>query len=78
MNLAVKSVEPLPGHRLKLLFANGETRIFDVTPYRDKGIFKQLREENYFRQVRAAFGSVQWPNEQDFSHDTLFQLVRTP
>ncbi len=77
MNPAVKSVEALPDYQLKLLFANGETRIFDVRPYLDKGIFRQLREETYFRQVRTAFGSVQWPNEQDFSHDTLFLLGKT-
>jgi hypothetical protein len=61
MNPPVKSGEALAGYQLKLLFGNGETRIFDVTPYLDKGIFRQLREENYFRQVRTAFGSVQWP-----------------
>jgi hypothetical protein len=32
MNQKVKSVEPLAEFKLKLFFANGEVRIFDVTP----------------------------------------------
>jgi hypothetical protein len=74
MNPKVRSVEPLAEYKLKLLFANGEVRIFDVTPYLNKGIFTQLQDEAYFRKVRAASGAVQWPNAQDFSHDTLFLL----
>jgi hypothetical protein len=27
---------------------------------------------NYFKRVRIAFGTVQWPNEQDISPATLY------
>ena len=47
---------------------------FDVTPFLEKGIFSELKDESYFKQVRVAFGSVEWPNEQDFSKDTLYLL----
>ena len=74
MNPPVKLVEPLENHRLRVQFENGEVKEFDVAPFLDKGIFKELRNEQYFRQVRVALGSVQWPNEQDFSKDTLYLL----
>jgi hypothetical protein len=40
-----------------------------VTPWLD-----ELRDPEYFRQVRVIEGGwgVEWPNEQDFSCDTLY------
>ncbi|NJN32787.1 MAG: DUF2442 domain-containing protein [Synechococcales cyanobacterium RM1_1_8] len=70
----VIKVSPLDSYRLKLIFENEEIRIFDVTPYLTKGIFVELQDPNYFRQVKPFFGGVQWPNEQDFSRDTLYLL----
>lgn len=48
--------------------------MFDVSPYLDKGIFCELKNESYFKQVKVVSGAVEWPHEQDFSNDTLFLL----
>ena len=72
MNPRVKDVKPNPDYTLTLLFDNGEIRIFDVKPYLDKGIFKELRDKRQFYSVRPFFGSVQWQNGQDFCPDTLY------
>jgi len=77
MNPEVKLAEPLPNYKLKIEFMNNETKEFDTTPYLDKGIFKELKNEDYFKKVRVAFGSIEWPNEQDFSKDTLY-ILGTP
>jgi uncharacterized protein DUF2442 len=45
---------------------------FDVTPYLNLGVFRELKDADYFKQVTLAFGTVQWPNEQDISPDTLY------
>ena len=74
MTSDIKAAEPLPNYKLKIRFANKELKEFDVTPYLDKGIFSELKDENYFKQVRVAFGSVEWPNKQDFSKDTVYLL----
>ena len=76
MNPAVKSVAAIDGYKLSLLFENGEQRLFDVSPYLDKGIFTELQNPEYFKQARVSFGSVEWPHEQDFSKDTLYLLSR--
>ena len=76
MNPAVKSVEAREDHSLHIVFENGEVKEFDVVPFLDKGVFKELRDINYFKQVRVSFGAVEWPNEQDFSKDTLYVLGR--
>jgi hypothetical protein len=76
MNPRVISVEATNNHFLKLSFDNDETKIFDASPFLDKGIFTELRDYNYFKQVSVAFGSVEWPHEQDFSYDTLYLLSK--
>ncbi len=57
---------------LDLKFDDGSVKRFDVTPYLNLGVFRELRDADYFKQVTIAFGTVQWPNEQDISPDTLY------
>lgn len=72
MNPKVTTVKPLVAYKLELCFQNGEKRIFDVEPYLNKGIFNELKDESYFKKARVVFGSIEWPNEQDFCTDTLY------
>lgn len=46
MNPRVKSVRPLPNYKLELEFENSELREFDVMPYLDKGVFRELKDVN--------------------------------
>jgi preprotein translocase subunit SecE len=55
-------------------FVNDELKEFDVSPFLDKGIFSELKDIGYFNKVRVTLGAVEWPNEQDFSKDTLYIL----
>ncbi len=73
MNPRVKKVQPLENYLLKLTFDNGEVRVFDVTPYLDKGIFTELRDNEFFNSVAVFMGSVKWPHDQDFCPDTLYE-----
>ncbi len=57
---------------LILKFNDGTLKRFDAKPYLEIGIFKELKNLNYFKNFRIAFGTVQWKNEQDFSPDTLY------
>jgi hypothetical protein len=72
MNPRVTDVKPLAGHRLQVTFSNGEVGVYDCHPLLDFGVFRELRDETYFRQVRAAGGTVVWPHEQDICPDTLY------
>ena len=76
MNPKVIAVEAKRDHFLKLSFENNEIKIFDVSPFLNKGIFKELEDYNYFRRAVVSFGSVEWPHEQDFSYDTLYLLSK--
>lgn len=72
MNPRVMAVKPKPDYTLILLFTNGETRSFDVRPYLDKGIFRELKDWRNFNAVKPFLGSVQWQNGQDLCPDTLY------
>lgn len=57
---------------LDLKFKDGSIKRFDVKPYIGRGVFRELEDLNYFKKVRITFGTVQWPNEQDISPETLY------
>ncbi len=72
MNPRVKAVKPGAGYRLRITFSNGETGTNDCRPLLDFGVFQALRDNAYFRQVRAKNGTALWPDEQDICPDTLY------
>ncbi len=78
----VTGVRAMDDYQLELSFDTGETRLFDVRPYLDKGIFAELKDEDFFRRVRLAFGSIAWPHDQDFGPESLYvesrPVVPTP
>ena len=57
---------------LDLKFNDGSVKRFNTKPYLDYEFFRELKDPNYFKQVRIAFGTVQWPHEQDISPETLY------
>ena len=57
-------------------FSNGKEGEFDVSPWLEMGIFRELKDRDYFRQVRITYGGIAWPNEQDLSADTIEHEMR--
>jgi Protein of unknown function (DUF2442) len=72
MNPQVIRLTPQADHSLLLEFSNGERRLFDLTPWLDKGVFRGLRDSAEFAQAHVVDGSVEWPGEIDLSFDTLY------
>lgn len=68
----IRSVTPEAGYLLALEFTSGESGIYDCKPLLDFGVFGELRDEAYFRQVCVVGGTVAWPHEQDICPDTLY------
>ncbi len=71
--IQVSQVFPTPDFGLSLTFSNGERRRFDVRPYLDKGVFRQLQDYARFSQVVVVAGTVEWPGEIDLCPDTLYE-----
>ena len=71
MNRVVEA-KPNDDFSLDITFDDGSVKRFDVKPYLNFGIFRELQNLAYFKQVSIAYGTVQWPNEQDISPETLY------
>ena len=69
---AVKNVLPLPDYILRLTFDNGEKRQFDMKPYLEFGIFRELKDPIKFNLVRVSFDSIEWENEADIDPELLY------
>jgi hypothetical protein len=72
MNPYIKSVKPQEDYCLLLTFANGEKRVFDLKPYLEKPVFRQLKNIALFQTAKVVSGSVEWQGEVDLSYDTLY------
>jgi len=72
MNPRVKSVKAIEDYRLDIIFDSDEEKIFDCSSLLNFGVFKELKDKNYFKQVQCKYGTVVWPHEQDICPDSLY------
>lgn len=73
MYLAIKDVKPQDDYLLLLTFENGEKRQFDMKPYLDLGIFRELKDLKLFNTVRTSFDTIEWDNEADLDPELLYK-----
>jgi hypothetical protein len=72
MYFRVKSVQPLDNYMLRLMFADGAVKIFDVKPFLDRGRFAQLRDKSLFKSVHVSFDTVEWANGVDICPELMY------
>ena len=65
-------VKPLENYNLLLTFENGEKRIKDMKPYLEKGIFKKLKDKEFFKTVKILYGAISWNGEIELCADSLY------
>jgi hypothetical protein len=73
MYLGVKEVKPLAEYKLLLRFENDEVRIFDMNPFLDKGVFKELKDVELFNNVHVSFDTIEWGNGADLCPELLYR-----
>jgi hypothetical protein len=73
MYQSVKNVIPGEDYTLVLTFENDEKRRFDVKPYLNTGVFRELRDVNLFNTVRVSFDTIEWQNEADLDPEFLYR-----
>jgi hypothetical protein len=57
---------------LDLKFNDGKEKRFDMKPYLEFPIFRELKNLEYFKNIKIVFGTVQWQSRQDISPETLY------
>lgn len=69
----IKEVKPLENYEILIIFENGEKRVKDMKPYLEKGVFKKLKDKNFFKSVKLAYGTVTWGDEIDLCADSIYE-----
>jgi Protein of unknown function (DUF2442) len=69
----VSAVDVLGDHRLGLTFDDGARGEVDLSEWEWRGVFKPLRDPEYFRQVTLdeELGTIVWPNGAGIAPETL-------
>lgn len=70
-SIRVNSVQPLPGHRLKVTCSDGASGIFDMSEYLDKGVFRKLHDPAEFAKVKLVSGVPTWPGNIDIAAERI-------
>lgn len=71
----ILEAKPMENYTIAVKLDNGKTGVFDTSEFLDKGIFTELRDINYFHQMRVNGRSISWPHSQDFCADTIEVLM---
>lgn len=74
----VKNVKAKENYLIEILFTNNTRGIFDLKPYLNFGVFKELKDPEYFNKVNRLGHSISWPHGQDICPDTLFLESKFP
>ncbi len=73
MYWSIKDVKPTNDYMLHLTFENGENRKFDMKPYLETGVFRELKDVSIFNTVHISFDTVEWNNKADFDPEILYK-----
>ena len=65
-------VSVLPDRVLRVRFANGELRDFDMKPLLARKCYRPLENDILFQTAGVAFGTVQWANGLDIDPEWLY------
>lgn len=69
----IKEVKALEDYQLLVTFDNNEKRIKDMKPYLEKGVFKKLKDIDFFKSVKLSYGTVSWGEDIDLCPDSIYQ-----
>ena len=76
MHWDVKTVKPLPDFCIQVETVDGTAGLFDMKPYLERGVFRELKDLHYFNRVGIVLGAVTWPHGQDIAPETLLAGLR--
>lgn len=71
-----RSVTPLGGRRVRVLFTDGTEAEVDLTPFLRGPVFERIRRDpQAFAQVRVAEvgGCLEWPDGADVDPELLYE-----
>ncbi len=72
MTPTIVEIIPTREYKLNIRYSNGENRSFDMSPYIDIGVFRELKDQKMFDTAKKCFDTVEWDNGADIDPETLY------
>jgi len=69
----VMTAVPVDDTHVRVSFENGISGVFDCAPYMKESYWQCLSEPSYFRQVKAEYGTLCWPNDIDVAPEDVWE-----
>lgn len=69
--IRITEITPKDNYTIVIKLDNGRVGTLDVKEYLEMGVFKELKDLEYFRQVKNHGRYIAWPNEQDLCADSI-------
>jgi hypothetical protein len=67
-----KEVEPLENYCLRIIFENGESKIYDMSKLLEKPFYSKLKNKNIFKTVKVKDITLEWATGEDICPDELY------
>ncbi len=68
----IQNVSALDNYILEIEYVNGEKKIYDMKKQLSNSYYKGLNNIGYFRLVKSAQTTVEWPNGEDIDPNELY------
>lgn len=68
----IKSVNALDNFCLEIIYVNGEQRLYDMKKNLKYDFYKKLDKINYFKSVKSAETTIEWPDGEDIDPSELY------
>lgn len=68
----IEKVEGLDDYKLKIIYANGEKRLYDMKKNLQYDFYKRLNNIVYFKMVKSVETTVEWANGEDIDPNELY------
>ena len=66
-------VEPLPHHRLRVVYPDGVEGVIDISPQIGRGVFAPLADEAFFKTVHIGkYGQIAWSEDLEICPDAAY------
>ena len=74
MFLEVSEAKYLDNYRIILTFNNGETKTVDLENELNGSVYIPLRKQDYFKNFRVKYNTVEWENGADYAPEYLYSI----
>lgn len=71
----VAKVSVLSDYHLLIEFEDGKAGVFDVSPYLERGVFRNLMDEQEFATAHISGGTVAWRCGADIAPERLYEGI---